>query len=113
MTDTDALHNDLHDDLHDDHHPTENQYWGVFVLLAVVTAIEVAWSYSGFDGPLLVLPLVGMMIFKFLFVAGAFMHLYFDLKIIHGKWFTWTFAAGLGLALSVFLIVIATFQFQV
>lgn len=109
MTDTDALHNDLHDD----HHPTENQYWGVFVLLAVVTAIEVAWSYGGFDGPLLVLPLVGMMIFKFLFVAGAFMHLYFDLKILHGKWFTWTFGAGLGLALSVFLIVIATFQFQV
>jgi hypothetical protein len=53
------------------------------------------------------------MIFKFLVVAGAFMHLYFDLKILHGKWFTWTFLAGLGLALSVFLIVIATFEFQV
>lgn len=109
MTDTDALHSDMHEE----HHPTERQYWGVFVLLAIITAFEVAWSYLGFEGPKLVLPLVVMMITKFLFVAGAFMHLFFDLKILHGRWFTWTFASGLLLAISVFLIVIATFRFQI
>ena len=96
-------------DLHDDHHVSERQYWGVFVILAAITALEVAWSYLGFDGVTLVLPLIAMMMVKFLFV----MHLYFDLKLLNGRWFTWSFGAGLILAISVFLIVIATFEFRI
>ena len=37
---------------HDDHehHPTARTYWITFLLLAVLTAIEVAWSYLGLEG---------------------------------------------------------------
>ena len=99
---------------HDDHaHPTERQYWVVFVTLAVLTGIEIAWSYSGFEGPALVLPLVAMMVVKFFLVAGAFMHLYFDLKIINGRLFTMAFFGALVLAIAVYAVVIAAFQFEI
>lgn len=97
---------------HDDHahHPTERQYWLVFVALAVLTAIEVAWSYAGLDGAALVVPLVAMMVVKFLLVAGAFMHLYFDLKIINGRLFSWVFGLALVLAVLVYVVAFAAFD---
>lgn len=100
---------------HDDHgaHPTEKQYWVVFVLLAVLTAVEVAWSYLGLSGLELVVPLIVMMVVKFFLVAGAFMHLYFDLKILNGRLFTWAFFGALILALGVYAVVFAAFRFQV
>ena len=98
-----------HHDAHD-HHPTERQYWIVFVALAVLTAVEVAWSYLGLEGPALVLPLVVMMVIKFLLVAGAFMHLYFDMKIINGKMFTYAFAGSLVVAVGVYFVVFAAFD---
>ncbi len=104
---TEAVHGE-----HDDHahHPTERQYWVVFVALAVLTAIEVAWSYAGLEGAALVVPLLAMMAVKFLLVAGAFMHLYFDLKIINGRIFTWAFGFSLLLAVIVYLVVFAAFD---
>ncbi len=97
---------------HDDHahHPTERQYWIVFVALAVLTAVEVAWSYIGLEGAALVVPLIAMMVVKFLLVAGAFMHLYFDLKIINGRVFSWAFGFSLLLAVIVYLVVFAAFD---
>jgi len=70
--DADVAHND-----HADHgdHPTEKQYWVIFAVLAVLTAVEVLWSYLGLSGPALVLPLIAMMVVKFILVAGIFMHL--------------------------------------
>lgn len=119
MADT-ATHTDAHgvDDAsgaHEDHgvHPTEKQYWVVFAALAVLTAVEVAWSYSGFEGVSLVVPLLVMMVVKFLLVGGAFMHLYFDLKIINGRLFTWAFGGAIALALAVYAAVFAAFQFNV
>ncbi len=112
MADT-ATHSESHADGHDDHHPTETQYWVVFVILAVLTAIEVAWSYLGLSGPALVLPLIAMMVVKFFLVAGAFMHLYFDMKILNGRLFTWAFAGAMLLAMAVYFIVIAAFQFNI
>ena len=112
MADT-ATHTDTHDGAHDDHHPTETQYWVVFVALAILTAVEVAWSYLGLSGPALVLPLVGMMVVKFLLVAGAFMHLYFDMKIINGRLFTWAFGGALVLAVAVYAVVFAAFEFTI
>lgn len=111
MTET-ATH---HDAAHDDHahHPTERQYWMVFVALVVLTAVEVAWSYIGLEGAALVLPLLVMMVVKFFLVAGAFMHLYFDLKILNGRLFTWAFFGALALAIAVYFIVFAAFQFNV
>lgn len=115
MTDTEVSHDHGHVDSYDDDHAhvSERTYWSVFVVLAIITAVEVAWSYLGLEGPALVLPLVAMMVVKFLFVAGVFMHLYVDLKILNGRWFSWSFGAGLILAILVFLIVIATFEFQI
>lgn len=98
---------------HDEAHPTEIQYWLVFVILAVLTAVEVAWSYIGLSGPALVLPLIAMMVVKFFLVAGAFMHLYFDLKILNGRLFTWAFAGATLLAVGVYFVVVATFRYNV
>jgi len=107
MTET-ALTSDHSDDSrdHDGHaHPTEKQYWVVFVVLVVLTAVEIAWSYMGFEGPALVVPLLGMMVVKFLVVAGAFMHLYFDMKILHGKFFATVFGGALLAAMFLYFIV--------
>jgi heme/copper-type cytochrome/quinol oxidase subunit 4 len=115
-TEVDADQGSGHSAGHDDEahaHPTEGTYWIVFVALVVLTAVEVAWSFLGFEGPALVLPLIAMMTVKFLLVAGAFMHLYFDLRIINGKLFTWAFASGLALAATVYLVVVAAFRFKV
>ena len=100
-------------DHHDEHHPTETQYWVVFVALVILTAVEVAWSFLGLSGLVLVLPLLTMMLVKFLLVAGAFMHLYFDMKIINGRLFTWAFAGALLLAIAVYFVVFASFEFSV
>jgi len=100
---------------HDDHahHPTERQYWVVFVALAVLTAVEVVWSYLGLDGPALVLPLVTMMLVKFVLVAGVFMHLYFDFKIKYGGLFMWMFLGGLLLAVMVYAAAISAFEWHI
>ncbi len=98
---------------HDDAHVTERQYWSTFVLLAILTAVEIAWSYMGLSGAALVLPLIAMMVVKFLLVAGVFMHLYFDTKILHGRLFWLIFASSILLAVLVYLAVIATFDYQV
>lgn len=106
---------DTHDDHgHDGHaHPTERQYWLVFLALLILTAVEVTWSFLGLEGLTLVLPLIAMMVVKFVLVAGAFMHLYFDMKIINGKFFTWVFFGGLILAMAVYAVIFAAFQFNV
>lgn len=101
----DASHGDDHG-----HHPTERHYWVIFAILAVLTAIEVAWSYLGFEGIQLWLPLLVMMVVKFVLVAGEFMHLRFDTKIINGRLFTWAFVGSLILAVAVFFIVFAAFD---
>lgn len=100
-------------DVHDDHdhgdHPTEKQYWVIFAVLAVFTAVEVAWSYIGLEGAALVLPLIAMMTVKFILVAGIFMHLKYDLSIRNGSMFTYMFAFGLVVALAVYAVVLITF----
>lgn len=104
-------HRDAH--LHGDPHPTEKQYWAVFVILVVMTALEVTWSYLGFEGPALVVPLMVMMLLKFLLVAGAFMHLWFDLKIINGRLFSLAFGGAIVLAVAVYVAVFGTFRFNI
>lgn len=111
MTDSAIDHVTAGDDLggHDEH-VTESQYWIVFAGLAVLTAVEIAWSYIGLSGVALVVPLIIMMIIKFAIVAGVFMHLYFDLKFVNGKYFMIMFGFGLVLAVTVFLVVFAAFD---
>ncbi len=101
------------DHAHDAHHPTERQYWLVFLALVIVTAAEVAWSYAGIDGLAYLLPLFAMMLFKFVLVAGVFMHLYFDSKVLNGKTFWMVFGSGLVIAMLVFAAVFGTFEFEI
>lgn len=113
MSETTVDHTiEQHGDFHEEH-VAEKSYWVVFVALAVITAIEIAWSYLGLEGLALVLPLVLMMIVKFFVVAGVFMHLYYDLKFVNGKYFSIMFGFGLVLAVVVFFIVVAAFDFKV
>jgi len=110
MSDTTVVPDADHDHA-EDHgdHPTEKAYWIIFAVLAVFTALEVAWSYLGLDGPALVLPLIGMMIIKFVLVAGIFMHLKYDMSIRNGNMFTYMFGFGLLLAIIVYAVVLLTF----
>ncbi len=86
-------------------HPGPRQYVMVAVVLAVLTAIEVALFYMDFipEG-VVVGSLVILMILKFAIVALWFMHLRFDSKIYRRLFIT-----GIILALTVFLIVLLTF----
>ena len=112
MSDTTAVAGDVHPD--EDHHPGEHvsdkQFVRVFLFLVVVTAVEVAWAYLPFGdsrgataaywGGLLL-----MMSLKFSIIAGTFMHLKFDNKVL-----TRLFYAGVFLAVGVYLIALSTFQ---
>ncbi|NNE95847.1 MAG: cytochrome C oxidase subunit IV family protein [Acidimicrobiales bacterium] len=100
---------------HDDHehHPTARTYWITFLLLAVLTAIEVAWSYLGLEGLALVAPLLIMMVLKFMIVGGVFMHLQTDFKVLNGYWFTLAFGIAVVLAVCVYLVVFAAFNFNI
>lgn len=115
---TDATTNDVaitgdHD--HDDHsHGLDDRgYVRIAIWLAVITGAEVAWSYlpfwkdaSGLVSFAEVAGLLIMMAIKFVVVAGFFMHLRFDNKLL-----TRLFYAGLILAVVVYLIVLTTFEF--
>ena len=105
---------DAHPDL--EHHPGEHasdrQFVKVFLGLALVTALEVSWAYMPWEhsdsrlwtavywGGLLM-----MMGFKFFIIAGYFMHLRFDNKLL-----TRIFYAGVALAVVVYVVVLTTFE---
>lgn len=106
MTD---VHADEHLDVaHDDEHghgATDKQYIMIALLLAAITAAEVAVSYIDI-GPLFLPSLLIMMVVKFFVVVSFFMHLKFDHKL-----FSWLFYAGLFLAVGVYVGALATFHF--
>jgi cytochrome c oxidase subunit IV len=89
----------------DVHHPGPRQYVVVALVLAVLTAIEVALFYMEFiPQPVVVGVLMVLMILKFAIVALWFMHLRFDSRI-----FRRLFITGIILAITVFMIVLLTF----
>lgn len=115
MTDTTATldpaggHAD-HD--HGGHGLTDKGYVRIAIILAVITAAEVAWSYlpiwddkGGAKSILEDGGLIAMMIVKFGMVAGFFMHLNFDNKLL-----TRVFYFGLFLAVGVYIAVLTTFR---
>ncbi len=87
-----------------EHHPGPRKYVAVAVILAIVTAVEVAIYYipalAGFIVPLL----LAFALIKFIFVALYFMHLKFDSKV-----FRRFFLIGIVLALAIFGVVLAIF----
>ena len=100
----DSAHTDAEHDAHDDHKP-DSYYVKVAILLAAVTAFEVWLSYADI-GPLFLPLLLAAMVAKFLAVVSIFMHLKFDNKI-----FSWMFYSGLLLAIGVYIVALAAFQF--
>lgn len=100
---------DAHDDGHA--HPTDKMFVQVAIALAVITAIEVAWSYlpwgdaTGFMAFAEVGGLLFMMAIKFVVVASRFMHLKFDAGVLSR-----VFYFGLLLAILVYIAALTTFQ---
>ena len=88
--------------------PTDRQYIFIALFLAVLTAIEIAATEVGPDGPLLIVSLVVLMVVKFLFVILFFMHLRFDSRL-----FSLVFYIGLVFAIVLYGVMLATFHFFV
>lgn len=84
-----------------EHHPSPKTYVGVAVILAFITAVEVAMSYIDALRVILVPTLIVLAVVKFSMVVLWFMHLRFDSRI-----FKRLFITGLTLALAVFGIVL-------
>lgn len=85
-------------------HPTPRKYVNIAIILAIITAIEVAVYYITAVADLLV-PILAIMAFiKFAMVVAYFMHLRFDSHI-----FRRLFVTGLILAFFVFGVVMLLF----
>lgn len=100
---TDEAH--AHEAGHD--HPSEKTYVKIAVILAVLTAAEVA-TYPAEDalGSFVIPILLVLMTVKFYYVAAFFMHLKFD-----GRLFSGMFLAGLVTAVICYIAVLCTFEF--
>ena len=80
-------------------------YVRIALILAAITALEVATYYVDF-GALFLPSLLLMMAVKFYIVVSFFMHLRYESKM-----FSWVFYAGLFLAMFVYGVFLATFHF--
>lgn len=98
---------DLHppreqEELHE--HPSPRKYVWIAVILAIVTAFEVAIYYVPALEGLLVPLLILFATIKFIMVALYFMHLKFDSRM-----FRRFFATGIVLAFIIFTVVLVLF----
>ena len=96
-----------HTDAHVEHadHPSDGKYIQIALILAAITAAEVATFYIDI-GALIGPVLITMMIVKFSMVAMYFMHLKFDDGL-----FAKVFTAGIVLAVAVYLAVLTSFRY--
>jgi cytochrome c oxidase subunit IV len=86
-------------------HPSPKEYIRIGVILAVLTGLEVAASYSGVTGSVLIPTLLGLAVVKFALVVLWFMHLKFD-----DRRYARFFVMGLSGAAILYLIVLITFR---
>jgi len=84
-------------------HPSAFEYARIGVILAIITAAEIALYYIDMSRNLLIVTLIVLSAIKFLFVVLWFMHLKFDNRL-----FSTMFAGGFVLALALFVIVFST-----
>jgi cytochrome c oxidase subunit 4 len=87
-------------------HPTDRNYVGIALILAVITAAEVAMSYIDVSNAIFIPVLLVMMVAKFFIVVAWFMHLRFDSRL-----FRRLFVAGLVLAVLVYMGVLSAMQY--
>ncbi len=95
---------EIQHDAHD-HGMSDAGYIKIALILAAITALEVSTYYVDF-GPLFMPALLIMMVIKFVMVVSYFIHLKFEHRI-----FSFLFYLGLGLALFVYFVALATFKF--
>jgi len=100
MTTVTETHADAHE-----HGMSDAGYIKIAIILALITGLEVSTYYVDF-GPLFMPALLTMLVVKFVMVVSYFMHLKFDSKI-----FSFLFYVGLGLAIFVYCMALATFKF--
>lgn len=98
-TDTDTEHDAEHGH---GNHPSPGQYVEIGVILAVVTAVEVALFFADIPRQVTVPSLLALTAVKFVLVALWFMHLRFDAKLL-GR----LFYGGLALAAVIYSVVLA------
>ena len=92
------------DTSHEMAHASDQTYVRVAVILAIITAVEVAIWYLESLRAILVPALLILSVAKFLMVVGFFMHLKYDSRL-----FRFMFFAGLILSLSGYLEMLAMF----
>lgn len=86
-------------------HPSPRKYVNIAIILAILTAIEVAVSYiSGLSETALIIALMLLAVIKFIMVGLYFMHLRFD-----SQTFRRFFLTGILLALFAFGAVLTLF----
>ncbi|MCY3926299.1 MAG: cytochrome C oxidase subunit IV family protein [bacterium] len=89
-------------------HPSDRQYVKIALILGALTALEVATYFESVhhlgDAALYAL-LVVLMVLKFIYVVAWFMHLKFDSVLLRR-----IFAAGIVLALGVYLVMLTAFR---
>ena len=98
-----------HHEPHEHEHPTDGFYIKIAIILAVITAAEVAtyfldWFEDASTG-VLIATLFPMMIVKFGIVCAYFMHLKYDNPL-----FRRVFVFGLLLAVAVYLVAMTSMQ---
>lgn len=87
-------------------HATVRTYINVAIVLALITAVEVASLYiPGIPNPLLVGSLLVMSALKFYLVVGFFMHLKYDHQIMRSL-----FVGPLIIAVAIILAIMALFS---
>jgi cytochrome c oxidase subunit 4 len=84
-------------------HPSALEYIQIGIILAIITSIEVGIYYLNLAHNLLVVLLICLSALKFSLVVLWFMHLKFDNRL-----FSQFFILGFLLALSVFMVAVAT-----
>jgi cytochrome c oxidase subunit 4 len=95
-----------------EHHAPEAEahsdlvYFKVAAVLAAITGLEIAASYSGWLGKAAVWLLLIMMVIKFFTVVLYFMHIKYDAKLFGRLFYT-----GIGLAVGVYAAALCTFKF--
>ena len=86
-------------------HPSPKEYIRIALILAFVTALEVAIYYVDVPDGVLIGSLFAFAIIKFLLVVMWFMHLRFD-----SRTYSRFFVMGLSGAITLFLIVLMTYR---
>ena len=86
-------------------HPSPKEYVRIGIILAVLTGLEIAASYAGVSGSILIPTLFVLALIKFALVVLWFMHLKFD-----DRRYARFFVMGLSGAAVLYLVVLISFR---